>query len=89
MRTWVEKLGKKLKEATILNHGTLYFDTKRISIDEYNQDKLYILENMEFDSYSHTIIRIYQEEYDYLKEIFDFKYKEKQQTLIKEFESYE
>lgn len=87
MRTWVEKLGRKLKEATVLNTEALLLDNRKISIDAIDHSKLSILEI--FPMVSYIDLKICEEEYNYLRDMFDLRYNEKQQELIEEFEYYE
>lgn len=91
MRSWVEKLGKISKE-----RGTyIYFQD--IKIDNFTWslyegfDPKYMLTIKEFNDEEHFInqisLKIYQDEYDYLFDIYKTKFKNYEDDLIAQIEN--
>lgn len=91
MRNWVEKLGKISKE-----RGTyIYFQDVKVDNFTWNVykgfDPKYMLTIKEFNDKEHVInqisLKIYQDEYDYLFDIYKNKLKNYEDDLIAQIEN--
>ncbi len=97
MRSWIEKLANKIKQegnSTGWN-AEVFIPQFRINITECKNDKLLVVEQYEKDEKgnhkytSRSIIKIYEDEYDYLNTIIKDLNKITQDKFIEIFNSFE
>jgi hypothetical protein len=97
MRNWIEKLANKIKQegnSTGWNAEVL-IPQFRINITECKNDKLLVVEQYEKDKegnyryISRSVIKIYEDEYDYLNTIIENLNKINRDKFIEIFNSFE